>query len=200
MKSTVVHALSFIGKRSVKTSGELARMLDVSQQTASRWLVQLRGEKLVEKQGGKYCITVNGRATLEFLVQSKLVFTGRVFTGIGEGKYYLTREGYVRQFGKLGFKPFPGTLNLRLSEEQAAANLLLRKSRGIVLNGFKEKERSFGDVVCHPALFEGLKGAVIVPVRAHYDSTVLELAAPFNLRKKLGVKDGDEVSVEVLSV
>ncbi|MEM1537956.1 MAG: DUF120 domain-containing protein [Candidatus Nezhaarchaeales archaeon] len=44
-----------------------------------------------------------------------LTLEGEVFTGLGEGAFYVTREGYRSQFiEKLDFDPFPGTLNLRI--------------------------------------------------------------------------------------
>src|SRR6266849_2945505 len=47
--------------------------------------------------------------------REEFLFTGRVFSGMREGGYYVSLNGYRRQFTKLrGFTPFPGTLNLRL--------------------------------------------------------------------------------------
>ena len=43
---------------------------------------------------------------------------GTVFTGLGEGAYYISKEAYRKQFTeKLGFEPYPGTLNLKLSTD-----------------------------------------------------------------------------------
>ena len=42
---------------------------------------------------------------------------GRVVGGLGQGQYYISRKGYRHQFiQKLGFVPFPGTLNIKLDE------------------------------------------------------------------------------------
>ena len=42
---------------------------------------------------------------------------GKILSGLGQAQYFLTREGYSRQFAaKLGFVPFPGTLNVLLEE------------------------------------------------------------------------------------
>ena len=45
---------------------------------------------------------------------------------------------------------------------------------------------------------DGVDGAVIMPKRTHYSKDVLEVIAPVSLRERLGLKDGDEVEVEVL--
>ncbi len=38
-------------------------------------------------------------------------FEGEVVSGLFEGAYYISKEGYHRQIvEKLGFEPFPGTL------------------------------------------------------------------------------------------
>ena len=47
--------------------------------------------------------------------KAELDVTGVLFSGLGEGAYYIMIKGYRKQFqSKLGFDPFPGTLNLRL--------------------------------------------------------------------------------------
>src|SRR5437764_499102 len=52
--------------------------------------------------------------------QDHVVLTGAVKAGLGEGRYYLSRPGYVSQFeSKLGWAPYPGTLNLELTGAEA---------------------------------------------------------------------------------
>ena len=49
----------------------------------------------------------------------RVVLTGRVKSGLGEGRYYMSQKGYRAQFAKrLGIDPYPGTLNLRLSRAE----------------------------------------------------------------------------------
>ena len=37
---------------------------------------------------------------------------------MGEGSYYMSLKGYKKQFKeKLGYEPFPGTLNLKLEDK-----------------------------------------------------------------------------------
>jgi riboflavin kinase len=48
------------------------------------------------------------------------VLRGRVVSGLGEGQHYISRQGYLKQFReKLGFEPFPGTLNIKLYRHAA---------------------------------------------------------------------------------
>lgn len=196
------------GENAVKIStGELAGLLGISQQSASRWLGELEDEGLVERAGWKTAIAGKGLEELKNVLgvlkkefeesgKKKLVFEGVVFSGMRDGQYYLSLEGYKKQFEeKLGFTPFPGTLNLKANSKNARAGL----SKGIVVEGFAEGERIFGKIFVFPARINGkIKGALIVPERTHYGGDVLEIVAKENLREKLKVKDGDSVKVELV--
>jgi len=68
----------------------------------------------------------------------KAIFiNGSVFSGFGEGAYYVTKGGYREQFSeKLGFTPFPGTLNIRLkSIDDIKARKELEALPGITIKG-----------------------------------------------------------------
>jgi riboflavin kinase len=64
------------------------------------------------------------------------------------------------------------------------------------IEGFTTPERTFGPVKCFSAKLRGVKVAIVMPSRTHL-TDVVELIAPKNLRKKLGLKDGDRVKLEV---
>ncbi|MBI5035787.1 DUF120 domain-containing protein [Candidatus Micrarchaeota archaeon] len=199
MKPTLLHALLFLDKKPARSSAALASFLGTSQQTAFRWLKSLEREGLVEKNG-KYRITSKGSAYVKNLFVQETEIEGVVFTGMGEGKYYLAKEGYRKQFQKaLGFKPYPGTLNIRLeSEEAMEANRQLRQGKGIEIRGFREKERAYGGAKCYRVLIQNkVGGAIIVPERAHYTEEVVEILAPLNLRKKLNLKDGSKIILKI---
>jgi riboflavin kinase len=128
----------------------------------------------------------------------EITFRGRVFTGFGEGGYYVSLGGYAGQFqAKLGFEPFPGTLNLRMSSPtMLEQRRQLQFLKGIEIQGFEDGSRTYGPVKCFRARFEGQYQAAVLGIeRTHYDHSVIEIIAPFNLRKKLGITDGDECYV-----
>jgi riboflavin kinase len=128
---------------------------------------------------------------------------GTVFTGLGEGAYYIAKEHYRKQFAeKLGFDPYPGTLNLKLSTDyDVKTRLELDAYPAIEVAGFKNEDRTFGLVKCYPAIVENkIKGALITALRSHYDISVLEIIAPVCLRKQLNLKDGNKVKVEVYTL
>jgi riboflavin kinase len=196
----------------------IAEKLRSSQQTASKRLIELEKLGMINrfKRGEGELITVSseGLKELNFLFMSlkrifepsveELVFRGKVFTGFGEGAYYVSKNGYLNQFvEKLGFRPYPGTLNVKLEEAGKGvvkSRELLKALKPIVLQGFESDGRSFGPVRCFKATVNGLgECALIEAHRTHYGSDVIEVISPFNLRRRLGLRDGDEVEVRVFS-
>ncbi len=132
-----------------------------------------------------------------FEMEGLLEVRGQVDHGLGEGFYYMSQDGYRRQFQQeLGWDPYPGTLNLKLEGREAAKLEVLRKGGGIPIEGFTSGKRSFGGATCFFATLQDVACAVIIPIRSHYDD-VLEVISPHQLRKELGLKDGEMVEVLV---
>jgi riboflavin kinase len=71
----------------------------------------------------------------------------------------------------------------------------------VEIEGFRREDRTFGPVKCFPAIIgNAVKGAVLLAGRSHYDSSVIEIVAPVNMRKSLKLKDGHKVKVEVFAL
>lgn len=118
---------------------------------------------------------------------------GKVISGLGRAGYFLCREGYSRQFReKLGFIPFPGTLNVLLDQPFPAS------APAIIVQGFSEKEKSFGACSCYRIQINGLDGAAIRPDKSSHPPELIEVIAAVNLRRTLDLKDGDSVEVRLL--
>jgi len=196
------------------TSSALGQAQGLSQQTASRRLIELERRGLIKREmlrkGQAVMLTEDGLKALGAVYfELKQVFegeiasltlVGEIFTGMGEGAYYVSREGYRRQFiSKLGFNPYPGTLNIKLSDAQSLRNrALLELFKGIEIEGFSDSGRTFGPVKCFKATIDGrVEGALVMARRSHYGRDVVELIAPVDLRKTLGLKDGDVVKAEI---
>lgn len=196
------------------SSSRLGSALDVTQQGASKRLLDLERAGLIERMHSgrslKVRLTDSGlRSVLSFYGQLKgalegeerrLVFSGRVFTGFGEGGYYVSMKGYSKAFSlSLGFVPYPGTLNLRLTlPAMVSQRARLGYLKGLEVQGFKDGRRTYGPVKCFRAeVGDGVKAAVLAIERTHYDSSVLEVISPVNLRRALKLKDGNECSVKV---
>ncbi|MCP8316290.1 MAG: DUF120 domain-containing protein, partial [archaeon] len=71
---------------------------------------------------------------------------GELFSGLEEGAYYVSLENYRRQFiDKLGFDPYIGTLNLKLtSSKDRKLRHELEHYSGISIDGFKNEHRTYG--------------------------------------------------------
>jgi len=206
-------------RRTAKISTEyLARKLGMSQQTASRHVVELDNKgwinRTITPDGSLIKITDSGvkelkrlYSKLSFLMEAayppSVTLEGIVFTGLGEGAYYISRERYRSQFiEKLGFDPYPGTLNLKLTTDyDIKSRSELEVYPAVEIEGFQNENRTFGSVKCYPAIIENkVKGALILALRSHYDASVIEVIAPVFMRKELKLKDGHKAKVEVLTL
>ncbi len=195
------------------TSKQIAKELKCSQQTASRKLKELeelgfiirnvssKGQYVkISQKGIEYLFSLYKELEKIFCEHTHIyILNGIVTSGLGEGKYYMSLEGYRRQFvEKLGFDPYPGTLNLKLATgEDIKIYQMLKRMEGILIEGFKQEDRSFGAVKCFKAYIDNIEGAVIIPLRSHYID-VMEVISPKKLREVLKLKDGDIVAVKVV--
>ena len=192
------------------SSFDLARQVKVSQQTASRYLLDLDRQKFIRREMGvrKQMIQIlpHGMDVLReeyvhyhrlFELRDEIQIDGTVMSGMGEGKYYTEQDEYVRQFReKLGFTPYSGTLNISIEDVELNKLRMLRNAGGILIDGFDTADRSFGSVHCFKTKINRVSCAVVLPMRSHY-SKVLEVISSHYLRDKLGLKDGDEVKLIV---
>lgn len=197
------------------TTTELAKLLGASQQTASRHLIEL------EKMGLIHRVRLGRRESIKIMAggvkhldnmfltlrrafemkKAELVFEGVVFSGLGEGAYYMNQDGYRKQFvEKLGFDPYPGTFNLRVRKEDQEEVRMLEASPFILIEGFTDGNRSFGPAKCfNGRIADKINCALISPVRTHYQGDVVEIIASDYLRKALRIKDGETVKVRAFS-
>jgi riboflavin kinase len=206
-------------KRTAKISTEyLAEKLGASQQTASRYLIELEHngwiKRTITHEGCLIKIDSAGAVELQKLYSNlkvlmeaayppSVTLEGTIFTGLGEGAYYIAKDHYRKQFmEKLGFDPYPGTLNLKLtSDYDIKTRTELEAYPAVEVEGFRNEDRTFGVVKCYPVMIENkIKGALISALRSHYDVSVLEIIAPVCLRKHLSLKDGNKVKIEVLTL
>ncbi len=123
---------------------------------------------------------------------------GAVFSGEKLGGAFVGINWAKKQIEKkLGFSPYLGTLNIRLSEKHTKQlEKIFDKFKGIEITPAK----GFFKASCFNVLIMGrIRGAIVIPEKLDYPSNVLEILAPVNLRKALAVRDGDEIEIEFLS-
>jgi riboflavin kinase len=193
-------------KRAIRlTTTEISGEMGMSQQNVSRRLKILEdGGEITRERGG---ISISGkgiegikdlRAVLENAFSAKIKIYGKVVGGLGEGRFYLSQQGYIRQMKeKLGFDPYPGTLNIKLDRVGVEKRRRLLAMDPIIIEGFVKAERKFGDLFAYRAKIDGEASAILVPLRTHHGSDTLEIASADNLRKRFKLKEGDLVGVEI---
>ncbi|MGB8024404.1 MAG: DUF120 domain-containing protein [Nitrososphaeraceae archaeon] len=200
----------------VITTSDLGKDIKRSQQAASRHLLDLENAGYIERlrKGQTFRIKITNRgyseieslySTLKSAIESipfSIDFEGTVVSGMGEGAYYMSLEGYRKQFKeKLGFEPYPGTLNVKLIDQIFMnARREIGRYPSVFINGFSDNMRTYGWVKCYKANIN--KGAVnnaaaLVLERTHYDDSMLEIIAPICLKEAIGIQNGDRISIKV---
>ncbi|EFK07597.1 conserved hypothetical protein [delta proteobacterium NaphS2] len=137
------------------------------------------------------------KSMISFRRDESLELTGRVVSGVQEASFFTGLDWVQEQcMEKLGFRPYPGTLNLSMEilvEGQPTVKDL-RKQEGPKLI---PPDPNFCAATVLPVYLGGVKGAIVVPaedVNVH-GKQILEVLAPLKLRDCLGVKDGDLVTL-----
>jgi riboflavin kinase len=192
------------------SSRQLGKDLDISQQSASKKILELLENELINRRVGARTqfikITDKGLNVLRkeysdyqrlFELADYITIQGVVTSGLGEGKYYITQKGYMDQFiDKLWFKPYEGTFNIKITGRDLNKFELLRGLEGIPIDGFEAGGRTFGKGQCFLCDIQGVECAIMIPRRSHYEN-VIEIISKHFLRDRLKVKDGDVVEVRV---
>jgi riboflavin kinase len=125
-----------------------------------------------------------------------LTIKGKIFSGSGKGAEFIRLSWVRRQIAeKLGFIPYTGTLNVKLTAESIVIKKSLKNARAIEIS----PARGFCRGRCFPAYFMyDSKCAIIVPEVENYPEGVIEVIAPVNLRVRFKLKDGDMVEVRIM--
>jgi len=124
-----------------------------------------------------------------------LKITGKIVGGSKQGAFF-TQLDWVREqcLNKLGFIPWPGTLNLEIPADSLPIVELLRLEEGFEL---VPPDSHYCSGRVFPVSVEGIKGAIVFPaedVRVHARN-VVEIISPKMLKDTLGVKNGDQVTI-----
>lgn len=204
-------ALMSADEKSVATSSrELGKILAISQQSASKKILDLVNCGLIERKVGAkkqiLTLTEKGWQSLQreyldyqsiFQYRDRIKIRGEVTSGLGEGKYYLSQNGYISQFkDKLKFTPFKGTLNVKIKGRETDKLSFLHNAEGVQISDFQNGSRTFGGAKCFFGDIGDYECAIVLPNRSHY-SDVIEIVSKHQLRKSLNLKDGDVIEINV---
>lgn len=196
------------------TTKELGKSIGRSQQAASKHLLDLEKDGYLHRvrkgQGFRVKVTEKGYEQMSQLflavkaaldsAPNHLEFQGVAISGMGEGAYYMSMDGYKNQFvKKLGYAPFPGTLNVKL-EDQVYVNAKKELDRypGVFIDGFSDGKRTYGWAKCYNAIInDKVNGALLIIERTHHGDSVIEVIAPVKIKDVAKIKDGDKVNIKV---
>lgn len=196
------------------TTGLLGKKIGKSQQAASKHLLELEQGGFISRitAGRKVSVklTQNGYEQISELynilknsleaIPSTIDVTGILVAGMGEGKYYMSLKGYTKQFlGKIGYVPFPGTLNVKLDKKEQIESLRqLANLEGTMIDGFSDGKRTYGWVKCFSCKINGKVDAQLILLeRTHHDLSTIEIISKFDIRKKLALKSGASLSIKI---
>ena len=194
-------------------SGRLGDILGLTQQAASRRLIDLEETGLISRAHGgrslRVRLTPAGLGAVRSFygeladvfekTRGRLTFTGKVFSGIGKGKYYVGHPEYQKRFdAALGYRPYPGTLNVKLEDEKFVELLkTLRSMGGIRIEGFTRGREGFSALTCFEGSLSGERVTLLFIDITHYNESVVELISPAYLRGRFSLKDGDSVTFTI---
>ena len=120
---------------------------------------------------------------------------GRLVRGLGEAPGFTQLPWVIEQCReKLGFEPYPGTVNLEVAPEDLALWSELKRRHSTVLI---PPDSAFCDASCELVTIEGrIQAATIVPHVPDYPAAKLELLAPCGVMDALQLEFGQEVAIE----
>jgi riboflavin kinase len=196
------------------TTSSLGNSIHRSQQAASKHLLELERDGYIERirNGQKFSVRITPKGHAEMVKVSTVLksslesspsyieFMGNIISGMGEGAYYMSMKGYTKQFkSKLGYIPFPGTLNVKLKDKKfVEAKRELDAHEGIKIDGFSDGKRTYGWVKCYPAkINNSVDGMIITLERTHYDDSILELISHTSIKKAAKLSTGSQISIRV---
>jgi riboflavin kinase len=196
------------------TTSLLGKNIKKSQQAASKHLLELEQNQFIERiiNGRNISVKITAKGFSEMVklaavlqksldsFPSHVELKGTLVSGMGEGAYYMALKGYTKQFkSKIGYVPFPGTLNVRLDQKtHQEAIKQFETLEGIKIKSFSDGKRTYGWVKCFPAkLNNSISCELIMLERTHHDDSVIELISKICLRKTGKLKDGSKVSIKI---
>ena len=197
------------------TSSSLGRSIQKSQQAASKYLVELESGGFIERfmKGRKVFVRITNKGYTELVklhsllgsslgtLPSSIELKGKIISGMGEGAYYMSLKGYTKQFkSKIGYVPFPGTLNVKLyQKEHVEAIQQLDDLDGQKINSFSDGKRTFGWVKCFTATLNRTINCQLIRLeRTHYDNSIIELISKNNICKTADLKIGSQISIKII--
>ena len=196
------------------TTSDLGKNIKKSQQAASKQLLELEKDGFIDRimTGRNFSLKITSKGYSEVVklfttlrkgldsFPSYIELKGNVVSGMGEGAYYMSLKGYTKQFKKkIGYVPFPGTLNVSLGTNEYIETIRQFDALdGVLINGFSDQKRTYGWVKCFGAkLNKSINCELIRLERTLHDKKIIEFISKMNLRKVAQLSDGSKVTIKI---
>ena len=196
------------------TTSSLGKSIKKSQQAASKHLIELEQNQFIERivSGRNISVKITTKGFSEMVKLSSVLqksldsspshveLKGTLVSGMGEGAYYMGLKGYTKQFkSKIGYIPFPGTLNVRLDKKiHQEAIKQFEILEGNKIKSFSDGKRTYGWVKCFSSkLNNSINCELIILERTHHDDSIIELISKVCIRKTAKIKDGSKISIKI---
>jgi riboflavin kinase, archaea type len=120
---------------------------------------------------------------------------GTIQSGMGKGAFFIQVDWVVKQCkDMLGYKPFPGTLNVRVCDEDLNKLEKFLESIDYIL---LPDDPAFCTARVKKVMLNDIPAAIVLPgedVRVH-ENSVIEIIASMCIKDGLGLEDGDSVMI-----
>ncbi len=196
------------------TTTDLGKSIKKSQQAASRHLLELEKDGFIDRimNGRNVSVKITAKGYSEMVKISTILHTslqsfpsfielnGILVSGMGEGAYYMSLKGYTKQFKtKIGYIPFPGTLNVKLSQKEHFESVKqFDVFDGVMIKGFSDEKRTYGWVKCFKAkLNKSINCELIRLERTLHDSSIVEVISEKNIRRTANLSDGSKITIRI---
>ena len=131
--------------------------------------------------------------------------TGIIFSDLGQASSFMALD-WVQELlmQRLGYHPFPATLNVRpkAAEDARTWQRVQSELAGTPLTSASDSHcgaKLFRVEILAPRSEAKIGGAVLLPEVKDYPPDKIEIVAPVRLKDRLSVKDGDQLTVEFLN-
>lgn len=196
------------------TTSELGKNIKKSQQAASKHLMELEKDGFIQRitSGRNVSVKISPKGYSEMIKLSTILrsslesspsyveLKGTLVSGMGEGAYYMSLKGYTKQFEKkIGYIPFPGTLNVKLNQKKHTESVRQFDALdGVLIDGFSDGKRTYGWVKCFNAKINKKVDCELIRLeRTHHDPSVIELISKKSIRKSAKLSDGSKITIRI---
>ena len=179
-------------KPDILRTSEISALLGISQQSASRNMISLEKRGFITRKDSRTSATQKSidfarkmmRDAMLALSDSSIAFIGK----LSETRKFIISKESSKVFAKRLFKPFETELSVFIREEDITKRLELRQKKPIVI----------GKMSAYKCRIGGLPAAILFRENSKDGLRSLVIVSQDDLCKKLSLKTGSEMIIEVV--